>query len=268
MIVYKTSSAGNEFVHAESGPGVPGPDPASLARRVCREFAADGAVFCSPRGDGVGFEIWNRDGSRAELSGNGMAGCAAVHFLRRRGGRELTLHTAVGPRRVREISRRGRAFRLRVEIGAADFASRPHFPFLEADRDAYECGALVFHPVSVGNPHAVVLLDREPDAAALLPVGERLERDRLFPDRCNVEFVFRDSPGSCRVLFWERGAGRTLASSTGSAAVFAVLRRLNLAGEELTVDGGGEPVRVQAEGASLFVENTTRVILRAAWWPA
>jgi diaminopimelate epimerase len=262
MIVYKTSSAGNVFLHGAGSPQG-GPDRPELVRRWCGELAADGMVFYQPRPDGLAFDVWNRDGGRAELSGNGMAGCAAVHFLHHRGEREVRLETAVGTRRVKQLSRCGHAFRLRIEIGPADFSSRRHFPFLEPGNAGYEHGGVTFHPVSVGNPHAVVLLEKEPDAGRLAPLGAQLERAPLFPERCNVEFVFQPSPQRARVFFWERGVGQTAVSSTGSSAVYAVLRRLGRVSGEIEVDGGGEPVLVSEDRESLFVENTTRVVLRA-----
>ena len=103
-----------------------------------------------------------------------------------------------------------------------------------------------FHPVSVGNPHAVVVCRKLPAAARLASLGKKLEGHPLFPKRVNVEFVQPLGAENCRVYFYERGVGPTLASSTGSAAVFAVMRRLGMAGDQLRIEHEPEPIRLAA----------------------
>ncbi len=93
-----------------------------------------------------------------------------------------------------------------------------------------------FHPVAVGNPHAVVICRTLPAAAQSASLGKKLESHPMFPKRVNVEFVEPTADGHSRVFFYERGVGPTQASSTGSAAVFAVLRRLGMAGDRLDID--------------------------------
>ena len=93
----------------------------------------------------------------AELSGNGMAGLAAVLFRRRLASSPLILQTPVGRRQVELLARRGPVFQLKVEIGRPDFSNRTFFPFLKNRQDRSLIDGLEFYPVSVGNPHAVVL---------------------------------------------------------------------------------------------------------------
>jgi len=81
-----------------------------------------------------------------------------------------------------------------------------------------------------------------------------------------VEFVHFHSPESCRVNFYERGVGPTLASSTGSAAVFAVLRRLGLAGDSLAVESGaGDPIPVGGK-EGITVRNVTHLVCRGEFF--
>ena len=79
----------------------------------------------------------------------------------------------------------------------------------------------------------------------------------MFPKRVNVEFVEPTADGHCRVFFYERGVGPTLASSTGSAAVFAVLRRLGMAGDRLDIDLGVEKIQLSWDNG-IFIHNFTR----------
>ena len=247
-----------------------------LARRLCdrqRGVGADGVVFFRKENNKFGFEIFNRDGGAAELSGNGMAGLAAVLLQRRLAASPIVLRTAVGRRRVELLERRGRCFVLDVEIGAPDFADRGFFPFLRGPRSRrplggldegqgpYRVAGVEFHPVAVGNPHAVVICRGPLEDAKLAALGEKIGGHGMFPKGVNVEFVRPVDDGVCRVYFYERGVGPTLASSTGSAAVFAVLRRLGLAKESLAVESGGDPVPVSWRDG-IRVRNVTQLVCR------
>ena len=293
MIFYKTSSFGNDFIEIDENdlPGQ-GADKCLLAREICdghRAVGADGVVFYRPgrqagvplgdraRGHEFIFQIHNRDGSEAELSGNGMAGLAAVLFQRRLASSPLRLHTKSGQRRVALLDRDGPVFQLEVEIGRPDFSNRQSFPFLKDKQDSYVIDDLKFYPVAVGNPHAVVIGHGRHEAERLMLLGEKIESHPWFPQRVNVEFVyFTDAehppdgtaalrPASCRVFFYERGVGPTLASSTGSAAVFAVLRRLGLINDRLLIDCGSDKIAV-AWKQGIFIHNFTRLICRGNYF--
>jgi diaminopimelate epimerase len=306
MIFYKTSSFGNDFIEIDCRdlPAAAGDsagrktafslgDKGTLAKEICdrqRGVGADGTVFYRVGNQGIHFEIFNRDGGVAELSGNGMAGLAAVLFQRRLALSPLRLLTAVGSRRIDLLARRGSVFQLDVEIGRPDFSNRRFFPFLKDKQDHYVCAGLKFIPVSVGNPHAVVLCRDRLAPGRLAALGKKLECHPMFPERVNVEFVFFTSaqnppvgtavlrPASCRVFFYERGVGVTPASSTGSAAVFAVLRRLGKVRDRLNIScetalaaevpkgrcpagHGAEKIAVSWK-QGIFVHNFTRLIYR------
>lgn len=230
-----------------------------------------------PRVDGFNFQIYNRDGGEAELSGNGMAGLAAVLFQRRLASSPLRLHTKSGQRHVTLLGRDGPVFQLEVEIGRADFSNRQSFPFLKEKQDSYVIDDLKFYPVAVGNPHAVVLCREEPAAEMLPALGGKLASHGQFPFGVNVEFVyFSDAEHppegtaalrhpSCRVFFYERGVGPTLASSTGSAAVFAVLRRLGLVKDRLLIDCGADKIAVTWK-QGIFIHNFTRLVCRGNYF--
>lgn len=275
MTFHKASSFGNDFIVVAEGEAGPGADRGRLARDICdrqRGVGADGVVYFTATRAGARFRIFNRDGGAAELSGNGMAALAAVLLRRRAGEAALTLRSSVGPRRVALLERRGAEFRLDVEIGCPDFSRRDFFPFLRRDRQSYRAAGIDFHPVSVGNPHAVVVCRRLPAAARLPALGAGLEGHSLFPRRTNVEFVQATGSGRCRVFFFERGVGPTQASSTGSSAVFAVLRRLGLAGDSLEIEsaaGGGAgkdgPIRLLWRNG-IHVQTETRLICKGEYF--
>ena len=281
MIFYKTSSFGNDFIEIdESDLPARAADKCLLAREICdahRAVGADGVVFYRNRGNEFDFQIHNRDGGEAELSGNGLAGLAAVLFQRRLASSPLIIHTAIGKRRVELLARRGPVFQLNVEIGRPDFSNHNFFPFLKDKQDNYVIDGLEFYPVSVGNPHGVFLCRDRPDRKQLAALWKKLEIHPMFPWRINVEFVFFSaaehpingtaalSPASCQVFFYERGVGPTLASSTGSAAVFAILRRLGKVHDRLVINCGPEKINV-SWNRGIFIHNFTRLVCRGNYF--
>jgi len=268
MIFYKTSSFGNDFIEIDEN-DLPARrmDRCLLSREICdghRAVGADGVVFYRP-GRVCSFQVHNRDGGKAELSGNGMAGLAAVLFQRRLAPAALILKAPIGRRRVELLARRGPIFQLKVEIGHPDFFNRGFFPFLSEKRDSYPLDGLEFYPVSVGNPHAVVLGCKTASPKQLAAWGKKLEGHPMFPGRVNVEFVDFSTAGRCRVFFYERGVGQTQSSSTGSAAVFAVLRRLGLVGDRLDIDCGAEKIAI-SWNRGIFIHNVTRLVCRGDYF--
>jgi len=286
MIFYKTVSSGNDFLHIETNQKTTKNQKSLLAQQMCERqtgAGADGIVFYSFPGETtpitVQFEIFNRDGSEAELSGNGMAGLTALLFYldkcksRENGFAELL--TKSGRKLHKYISHNENRFRLSIEIGQPDFEALHFFPFLEKQQSMYEFSGINFYPVSVGNPHAVVLVDQDPGDAELELMGRELESADIFPARTNVEFVIKtggnhpeyEKGTGFRVFYYERGVGPTLASSTGSAAVYAVLRKLNRLQGGLTIfyRVPGEPVRLTGN-PGIYIENTTEIIYKGEFF--
>jgi len=276
MIFYKSVSAGNDFIHIESPAGKP-VSKEKLTQDLCDRLSgagADGAVFYQVRDDGgsADFEIFNRDGSQAELSGNGMAGLSALLFYLDKFNNRVVLHTKVGDRRHELVERKGNTFRLKIEIGEADFFRQDFFPFLQKDRICYEHRDVAFYPVSVGNPHVVIILEKGKSEKEMIPIGKMLESANIFPQKTNVEFVLgppldilsgKIEPG-CRVFYYERGVGPTQSSSTGSAAVFAVLQRLGIVSERLSIKTSTEELLIFGKN-QIFIENYTKIVYKGIY---
>lgn len=285
MIFYKSVSAGNDFLHVavedlaefvETTPGralgvtdLSKTSKGRLAECLCQRQAgpgADGVIFYSVRKEEVQFEIFNRDGSEAELSGNGMAGLSALMFYQGKFNDRLVLNTRTGPKTHFLLAQDGANFKLKIEIGSPDFQNAAFFPFLEPGKGAYTHENIPFHPVSVGNPHAVVLLEKELPDEELEKMGKMLEGAAIFPNRTNVELVFFRNHEDCRVYYYERGVGRTVSSSTGSAAVFAVLRKLQLIKPQegltiLTITTPAGKIKIFGN-TSISIENYSKIVYK------
>jgi diaminopimelate epimerase len=285
MIFYKTVSCGNDFILIDREEyqlaAAAGMTKGQLAQRIYSRHTgagADGVVYYKifPGTTPVDFEIFNRDGSEAELSGNGMAGLSALLFYLNQAGDQahVVLNTKAGARRNTCLQREKNKFLLKIEIGTANFQDHHFFPFLEKDRVGYRYNDITFFPVSVGNPHAVVLVEEEIAADQPGQIGQVLEGAAIFPYKTNVELVLRsgaepvdyETGENFRVFYYERGVGPTLSSSTGSAAVFAVLQKLNLISRTLTIPypALGESRKLSGKN-KFYIENYTEIVYKGVY---
>ncbi len=244
--------AGNDFLLFEPEE-VEGVDLAMLARRTCdRHFGvgADGILVAAPsKVADLKMVYLNSDGSSSEMCGNGIR-CLA-RYARDRGliSREtIAVETGAGVRKVL-IRKDGSS---RVEMGEPAFEGE------------VEVRGFRFVRVSMGNPHAVAFLESEAaiEALNLREVGAPVERDPLFPQRTNVEFAHARGVREVRMRIWERGAGETLASGSGSCAVAAVAMRLGLAESPVRVvlDGGAVEVEWAGEGTSAIMSGPAEYV--------
>jgi diaminopimelate epimerase len=151
-------------------------------------------------GDDVHVAIVNPDGSLAEMSGNGTR-IAAAWLIARTGSTLARVHVGSRVVEVRRVAQSLYESDLgEVEVGPKEVV------------DGHE-----LTPVSVGNPHAVLL----GDPADLPELGPLLETHPHFPNRTNVQVARIDGPGEVTARVWERGVGETTASGSSAVAVAA-----------------------------------------------
>ena len=256
----KMHGLGNDYIYIDGSREVVAA-PAELARRMADRHlgvGGDGLILIlppeSPEAD-CRMEMYNADGSRAQMCGNGIRCVAKYVYDHGIAHREvLRIDTDAGRREVRVISSSaGTAECLEVDMGAPRLM-RSALPMVdggdstEAAIDVpLEVGSHTFRvtAVSMGNPHLVVRVDdagrsaarvlagdvrvsgfsRELSALDLQTWGPRFEEHPWFPERVNTEFVTARSRREIDLRVWERGSGETLACGTGAcaAAVAAVL---------------------------------------------
>src|SRR5256886_4722755 len=193
----KWSAHGNIYLLVEDERLTP-----ERARELSAQHKTDGVLeVVSVEGVEAEIAIWNPDGSRAELSGNGSR--IAARWLADRSG----------------------AGEVRIRVGERVTHARISGELVEQELGPVEVGpaerlqGIEFVPVSVGNPHAVV----EGDPAEIERVGPLLETNPRFPGRTNVQVGRPDGPSRIVARIWERGVGETSSSGTSAAAVAAAL---------------------------------------------
>jgi diaminopimelate epimerase len=216
---------GNTYVVVEAGEARLDASSASVLAQ-----GTDGVLeVLAVSNDRVEIAIWNPDGSRAELSGNGTRIAAA--WLAARSGAER-IEVVVGERTV--VARMLGDGTVEQEMGEVVVGQ------------AETIDGLSVRAVSVGNAHAVVLGD--PDM--ITEIGPFLEAHARFPNRTNVQVARIDGPGEVTARVWERGVGETASSGTSAVAVAAATHEK---GEVLVHFPGGDlRVRLDAGEALLY----------------
>jgi len=223
----KMHGAGNDYVYV-NGFEVKIPDPPAVARAVAprrKGVGSDGLILIQPSATAdVRMEMYNADGSRGEMCGNGIR-CvgkyAYDHGLARKNPRHV--ETEVGIKTLELEVERNEVRSVTVDMGApildptqipARFAgARAVDVPLDVGTDSYRVTS-----VSMGNPHCVLFLAAV-DGLDLETIGPRFEHHQRFPRGVNTEFVEVVGRDVVKMRVWERGSGETAACGTGACAV-------------------------------------------------
>ena len=219
---------GNVYLVVENGP---------LSSGAVSALVGDADGILEVRGSGedwVEITIWNPDGSRAEMSGNGTR-IAACWLAERTGARQVAVR--VGTREV--LARLLGDGLVEQDLGPVVVGARE------------EAAGVTFIPVDVGNPHAVV----EGDPAELARIGPLLETHPRFPQRTNVQVARRLGPHEIEARVWERGVGET--GSSGSSAV-AIAAAFGMGAATVRFPGGELQVRFE-DGHALLTGPAERL---------
>jgi diaminopimelate epimerase len=258
----KWTALGNDYLIVEAA-ALPWELNPERIKRICdRPFGvgADGILLLVPVEDPAyvaELRIFNRDGSEAELSGNGAR--QAALYLRHRGwtdSDQFAIVTKAGPITPTIRTERDATLDMgRASTRSSDFPSggEDGHGELEADGRRWR-----FQHVSIGNPQcAIEIADglEELEELDLTTIGPEIERHELFPNRTNVSFFHVRGP-LVHARIYERGVGETLSSGTGAsgAAVAAVLA------------GAESPLTVQLDGGQLQVEVSDELEVRLTGW--
>jgi diaminopimelate epimerase len=247
----KMHGAGNDFVVLDGiGETLPPLEP--LARRLLdRRFGIGGDQLLVARPSTVAdfrMEIYNPDGSRAEMCANGIR--AFYLWLRghgHTGAEEVAIETLAGVVRPRAAG----PGRVTVEMGRPVLAPEKiptrlgaggEGPVLDVPLEI-DGERLLVSSVSMGNPHCVVPVD-DVERAPVATLGPRIEHHPAFPNRVNVEFVEVVTRSRVRQRTWERGAGETLACGSGACAVAVTSILRGRTERELDVELRGGTLRI------------------------
>lgn len=248
----------------------------ALARELCERhtgIGADGLIVYQPTPDGASMQLFNADGSRSEVSGNGVRGLAAI-LLRDRdfGGPEtasgwtdvapaartevVTIHSEGGVKRLTRTGRRESRHTFRAAMGMPE---RLRQVAIDVAGESLQAAVMMF-----GNPQCVVL-GPLPDDDRFARLGPALEHHPMFPDRTNVEFATVEQPDSVRIRIWERGVGPTTSSGTGSCASLIAAAAFGGAARDATVIAPGGSQRVDWRDDNVYLTGWAEVLFDGEW---
>ncbi len=273
----KMHGCGNDYVYiADLKKEIPQESKPDLVRRLSdRHFGigGDGVIFIRSAAEAdFEMEMYNADGSRSQMCGNGIRCVGKYVFDNGLTDRESFTVVSAGSVKHLTVTEtvpgedgKLHATKLRVDMGSPILTpaqipmrpaetSSPEVKGILAGEQAVDVPVNVqgkeyrLTGVSMGNPHAVIFVD-DTDALDLEKIGPDFEHLEIFPERTNTEFVRILDRKNVRMRVWERGTGETLACGTGTCAVTTACVLKGLTEEKITVHVLGGEIEVEWDRA-------------------
>lgn len=268
----KMQGCGNDYVYIDgfscSLPEEQKPDFVRFASDRHFGVGGDGVIFINPSSEAdFEMEMYNADGSRSEMCGNGIR-CVAK-YVHDKGMTDRECFSIISGGQVKRMEltvKDGRTEAVRVDMGEPELdpdkipvtasGSRVVDEPISVDGKEYRMTC-----VSMGNPHAVIFSDGV-EEMDLEKIGPSFENNERFPRRINTEFVEIRDRGRVRMRVWERGTGETLACGTGccATAVAGVLNGLTDRKVTVEVTGGELLIEWDEQTNHVFMTGPARFV--------
>lgn len=252
-------------------------NPSELAKKISdRHYGvgSDGLIMINPS-DKADFEMemYNADGSRGEMCGNGLR-CVAkyVYDYGLTDKTSISVETLAGIKYLDLTVEDGKVVLVKVDMGKPML--RPEeVPVVSEKEEVIDEPITVdgqeyrMTCVSMGNPHAVVFIDQDVKEFPLETVGVKFENHERFPKRVNTEFVNVLDRHTAQMRVWERGSGETLACGTGACAVAVACALNGLTEDEVTVKllGGDLQIKWDREKNTVYMTGPAEVVFDGEW---
>ena len=272
----KMHGAGNDFVVIDATRAPFEPTPRLLARLTDRRFGVgcDQVLVVEPASTAdvdFNYRIFNADGTEVGQCGNGSR-CFAryVHEHGLSDKNPIRVRTSASVLELRRVENG----EVRVNMGVPQLQPRD-VPFeADARQDRYKLGVdglpIEFAAVSMGNPHAVMLVP-DVDIALVAEIGEALQRHAAFPQRVNAGFMQIEDASHVKLRVYERGAGETLACGSGACAAVVAGRLWGRLDEavEVHVRGGVLKIEWAGEGQPVWMTGPAETVFAGEIeWPS
>ncbi|MBQ9517653.1 MAG: diaminopimelate epimerase [Eubacterium sp.] len=268
----KMHGCGNDYVYFDCTEKSIADESAAAIKLSDRHFGIGGdGIIIIKKGTNADFEMvmYNADGTRGAMCGNGIR-CVAKYVY----DHQLTDKTSISIESMGAVKyidvtvENGEVVSAKVDMGAPSLNAKDIPVICDSDRavdypitvDGTEYRMTC---VSMGNPHAVVFIDKSPEEFDVECVGRLFENNAVFPDRTNTEFIFVKDRKNLEMRVWERGSGETLACGTGAcaSAVAAIVNgycdndvTVHLLGGDLEISWSGD------ENESVFMTGPATTV--------
>lgn len=262
----KMHGCGNDYIYVDGAKEcIPMEKKPELVRKLSdRHFGigGDGVIFINPSTEAdFEMEMYNMDGSRAEMCGNGIR-CVAK-FVYDKGLTDQTKISVISCGKVKYLDLTvidGKVSTVKVNMGSP-ILKAADIPVVSKKEkvisDEIIVGDTVYKMtcVSMGNPHAVVFVE-DVSGFPLEKIGPLFEKHVRFPNHTNTEFVKVLDEQTVEMRVWERGTGETLACGTGACATAVACVLNGLTKEEVTVKLLGGNLQIKWDKAADLVYMT------------
>ncbi|WP_338561987.1 diaminopimelate epimerase [Paraclostridium sordellii] len=269
MNFWKLHGVGNDFIAIDGRfDNIDSNDYSDLAKRVChRHFGigADGLLVVK-NSDVCDVEMvyYNSDGSRANMCGNGLrCFCKFVYDNNIVNENEFTVYTLDGVKKISLNIYNDKINTIRVNMGKANFNPK-NIP-VNTDKEVFINEKLVIgnkeflvSSVLMGVPHTIVFVD-EINKKDIYSYGEIIEKNKVFPQNTNVNFVKIDDRDNIKVYTWERGCGYTLGCGTGMTASVIVANYLDKVDNIVNVSSEGGTVKIEILDDVYMIGNAVKI---------
>lgn len=269
MEFVKMEGCGNDYVYV-NGFNTKIDNPNELSKIVSdRHFGigSDGLIVINPS-EVADFKMsmYNADGSEGKMCGNGIR-CVAkyVYDYKMIDKEVITVETLAGIKTLKLNVENGKVKTVRVNMGSPIIHAKDVPVISDKEKvinepvviDGKEYGITC---VSMGNPHAITFVD-DTDSLKIEKIGPAFEKNEIFPDRVNTEFIQIIDRKTIKMRVWERGSGETLACGTGACASVVACVLNNLTDNKVTVKllGGDLKIKYDTDENTVYMTGPARI---------
>ena len=273
----KMHGCGNDYIYVNGfTESVKQEEKPELVRHLSdRHFGigGDGVIFINPSKEAdFEMEMYNADGSRAEMCGNGIR-CVGK-YVYDKGMTDKTRISVISFGKVKYLELNiedGVVSTVRVNMGMPEL-SADKIPVISENKQVIdediEVDGKIYKMtcVSMGNPHAVIFME-DISGLTLEKIGPMFERHERFPNRVNTEFAQIKDRKHVKMRVWERGTGETLACGTGCCATAAACIVNGLTEDQITVEllGGEIMIEWDREKNLIFMTGPAETVFEGEW---
>jgi diaminopimelate epimerase len=252
----KATACGNDFILID-GALAQNDERRSITQKICDRHwgvGADGVewLYATEKAD-IYANLINSDGSHAEVSGNGTR-CVAAWYVdqKKNNSNDIRILTDAGVKICTLVTQRGMEFEFRSDMGPTKIDGEIAIALSSGEQRGIQ--------LSMGNPQFIVFVDEFRSQWHV--EGAEIERHRQFPQRTNVEFVKVKGSDEIEIRIFERGAGETQSSGTGSCASAVAAIYTGRVKSPVRVVSPGGPQSVEWEGKNVFLTGRARILCR------
>lgn len=251
-------------------------DPSALAVRISdRHFGvgSDGLILINPsKVADCEMEMYNADGSRGEMCGNGIRCVGKYMYDYGLTDKEaISVETLAGIKYLQFFIENGKVAKVKVDMGSP-ILTPAEIPVVAEGERAVDEPIVVdgteyrMTCISMGNPHAIVYVD-DVKNLQIEKIGPSFEKHERFPNRVNTEFVKVLDRNTVEMRVWERGSGETLACGTGACATAVACILNGLTEEKVIVKllGGDLEIEWDREENKVFMTGPAKVVFDGVW---